>query len=101
MASSMTPNGCAERRAAQRSTSARVRPMQNPMRRLTTFTAVALVLATAPAAHAKTTRGNWNLAQQEAVADEGVLPRLADGRFHGERPLTGAQLSNALTVITG
>ena len=31
----------------------------------------------------------------------GVLPRLSDGRFHGERPLSGAQLADALTIITG
>ncbi len=70
------------------------------MRRFTAFVAATLVLAAAPAAQAKT-RGNWNLPQQEAVAEAGVLPRLADGRFHGERPITGAQLANALTVITG
>jgi cell wall-associated NlpC family hydrolase len=70
------------------------------MRRLTTFTAVVCMLVAAPAAQAKT-RANWNLPQQEAVAESGVLPRLSDGRFHGERPLTGAQLSHALGVLTG
>ncbi|MBE2314907.1 C40 family peptidase [Solirubrobacter sp. CPCC 204708] len=68
------------------------------MRRLIVAAAATLVVA-APA-EAKT-RANWNLDQQERVAEQGVLGRLADGRFHGERPLTGAQLSNALTVITG
>ena len=70
------------------------------MRRFTAFAATLITLAAAPGAHAAT-RGNWNLPQQEAVADAGVLPRLSDGRFHGERALTGAQLADALTVITG
>ena len=54
------------------------------MRRFTAFAATVITLAAAPSAHAAT-RGNWNLPQQEAVADAGVLPRLSDGRFHGER----------------
>ena len=70
------------------------------MRRLLAFCAAAFLLAAAPAT-AKTTRANWNLAQQEEVAQAGVLPRLADGRFHGERDLTGAQLTGALTAATG
>ncbi|MDA0174166.1 C40 family peptidase [Solirubrobacter taibaiensis] len=70
------------------------------MRRLPILAVALATLIAAPSAHAKT-RGNWNLPQQESVADEGVLPRLSDGRFHGERPITGAQLANALTVITG
>jgi hypothetical protein len=73
--------------------------MTTMMRRLITVSVAALLLAAVPA-EAKT-RGNWNLEQQEAVADAGVLPRLSDGRFHGERPITGAQLADALTVITG
>ena len=70
------------------------------MRRLTTSVAVALALVATPTAQAKT-RANWNLPQQEAVAEAGLLPRASDGRFHGERPLTGAQLSKALSVLTG
>jgi cell wall-associated NlpC family hydrolase len=60
------------------------------MRRLIAVAAAVLVLA--PSAQAKT----WNAPEQEAVADAGVLPRLADGHFHGERNLTAAQLSAAL-----
>jgi cell wall-associated NlpC family hydrolase len=70
------------------------------MRRFPILAVALATLIAAPSVHAKT-RGNWNLPQQEVVADAGVLPRLSDGRFHGERTLTGAQLSNALTVITG
>ncbi len=70
------------------------------MRRFPILAVALATLIAAPSVHAKT-RGNWNLPQQEAVADAGVLPRLSDGRFHGERTLTGAQLSNALTVIAG
>jgi cell wall-associated NlpC family hydrolase len=62
------------------------------MRRLLLPTLLAATLIAAPSAHAMT----WNADEQEAVADSGVLPRLADGHFHGERPLTGAQLAAAL-----
>jgi len=70
-----------------------------PMRRLLPLLAVVATLTPAPTAHAAT-RANWNLDQQEAVAAAGLLPRLGDGRFHGERPLTGAQLTAALSTLT-
>src|SRR4051794_391572 len=60
------------------------------MRRLIALLAASLIVA--PSAQAKT----WNAAEQQSVADAGVLPRLADGHFHGERNLTAAQLSQAL-----
>jgi len=69
------------------------------MRRLTLLIAVVAALTTtAPAGAA--TRANWNLSQQEDVAAAGLLPRLSDGRFHGERPLTGPQLTAALSALT-
>ncbi len=69
------------------------------MRRLPILLATAAILvATTPSADAAT-RANWNLDQQEEVADAGVLTRLDDGRFHGERPLTGAQLDGALGAL--
>src|SRR4051794_13475393 len=61
------------------------------MRRSIALLAAAFALAPSTA-HAKT----WNAAEQRAVADAGLLPRLSDGRFHGERSLTVAQLSTAL-----
>ncbi len=61
--------------------------------------AAVAALTVAPPATAAT-RANWNLDQQEEVAAAGLLPRLGDGRFHGERPLTGAQLTAALTTLT-
>src|SRR6478735_190047 len=60
------------------------------MRRLLAFAAASLIFV--PSAQAKT----WNAPEQKAVADAGVLPRLADGHFHGERNLTAAQLNAAL-----
>ncbi len=60
------------------------------MRRLLAIAAVSLIVV--PSAQAKT----WNAPEQEAVAEAGVLPRLADGHFHGERNLTAAQFSAAL-----
>jgi cell wall-associated NlpC family hydrolase len=62
--------------------------------------AAAAALTIAPTAEAAT-RANWNTDQQRDVAEAGVLPRLGDGRFHGERPLTGAQLTGALTALGG
>src|SRR3954470_11587965 len=69
--------------------------MPSGMRRLTPLLAAAAALMLPTNAHAAT-RGNWNKSEQKAVAGAGTLPRLADGRFHGERPLTGAQLTAAL-----
>ena len=60
------------------------------MRRLIAIVAASLIFV--PSAQAKT----WNAPEQEAVAEAGVLPRLADGHFHGERNLTAAQLNAAL-----
>jgi cell wall-associated NlpC family hydrolase len=40
--------------------------------------------------------GGWNKSEQREVISAGLLPKLEDGRFHGERPLSGAQLSAAL-----
>ena len=71
------------------------------MFRLCLVVAAVATLTAAPSASAATTRANWNLEQQEDVAAAGVLPRLSDGRFHGDRPLTGAQLSGALGALTG
>jgi cell wall-associated NlpC family hydrolase len=72
------------------------------MRRLMPFlaAAAAAALTIAPSAHAAT-RASWNLEEQEDVAAAGILTRLEDGRFHGERPLTGAQLGDALSALAG
>jgi cell wall-associated NlpC family hydrolase len=70
------------------------------MRRLTILlAATAVVLALTAAGARAATPGNWNAAEQRSVAASGVLPRLADDHFHGERPLTGAQLAGALSVL--
>jgi cell wall-associated NlpC family hydrolase len=55
-----------------------------------------LIALLAPAAASAHTRGDWNTGEQRAAARAGVLPRLSDGRLHGERPLTGAALARAL-----
>src|SRR3954468_1799251 len=70
--------------------------MAKGMRRLLPLVAAVAALTAAPTAHAAATRANWNTKEQETVADAGTLPRLADGHFHGDRPLTGAQLTAAL-----
>jgi cell wall-associated NlpC family hydrolase len=71
------------------------------VRQLTTILLAAVATLTATPVADAATRGNWNREEQRAVADAGVLPRLSDGRFHGERPLTGAQLAGALTALGG
>src|SRR4051794_15846676 len=45
---------------------------------------------------AASSRGDWDLSQQRAVAAAGLMPPLPDGRFHGEEPLTGPQLNGLL-----
>jgi cell wall-associated NlpC family hydrolase len=69
------------------------------MRRLPILLAAAAILATTASTADAATRANWNLDQQEDVARARVLTRLEDGRFHGERPLTGAQLTAALGAL--
>ena len=66
------------------------------MRRLIVL--LAAFLAAPQTAHAATP-GGWNQREQRAVAASGLLPRLGDGRFHGERPLTGAQLGASLAAL--
>jgi cell wall-associated NlpC family hydrolase len=71
------------------------------MRPLTLLLLAAVAaLTSAPAAHAAT-RANWNRSEQEDVVAAGILTRFDDGRFHGERELTGAQLGGALTALAG
>jgi len=65
------------------------------VRLASTLLVSALTLAAPASAHAASL-GGWNQSEQREVAAAGLLPRLQDGRFHGERPLTGAQLSTAL-----
>jgi cell wall-associated NlpC family hydrolase len=71
------------------------------MRRSSILLAVAVAtLACAADAHAAApTKANWNTSEQRAVAASGVMPRLSDGRFHGERDLTGSELTGALAAI--
>jgi hypothetical protein len=64
---------------------------------LTTAAAAALALPTARADAA--TLGGWNKPEQRAVVRAGLLSPLTDGRFHGEQPLTGAQLAGALGAV--
>jgi cell wall-associated NlpC family hydrolase len=68
------------------------------MRRTSFLAAVAALALPVSSAHAATL-GGWNKPEQRAVAAAGVLPELADGRFHGEERLTGAQLSGALGAL--
>jgi cell wall-associated NlpC family hydrolase len=75
---------------------------RRPRLRPAALLATALGLsAAAPAAAAPPPLGSWNLAEQRAVAKAGLLAPLADGRFHGEQRLTGAQLEPALAALSG
>jgi cell wall-associated NlpC family hydrolase len=61
------------------------------------------LLATGAAAKTRTL-ANWNLGDQRAVLAHGLMTTLSDGRFHGDRPLTAAQLRgarDALALATG
>src|SRR3954452_23304381 len=62
--------------------------------------AIAAVAATAVSAPAHAaTLGNWDRHEQRAVVKAGLLPKLGDGVFHGERALTPGELSGALSRI--
>ncbi len=63
--------------------------------RLASTLAAVITLAAPASAHAASL-GGWNTSEQREVVSAGLLPKLEDGRFHGERPLSGAQLSAAL-----
>jgi cell wall-associated NlpC family hydrolase len=76
-----------------------------PLRRPLILAVLALAAATAAmlptaAAHAAMTRGGWNLAEQRAVRLAGVMHDLDDQAFHGDRPLAGRQLPDALTALS-
>jgi cell wall-associated NlpC family hydrolase len=51
-----------------------------------------------PAAHAAG-RGTWNLGEQRAVRQAAVMHNLEDAAFHGERPVAGRQLPEALAAF--
>jgi cell wall-associated NlpC family hydrolase len=44
-------------------------------------------------------RGSWNLTEQHAVRVAGVMHDLDDEAFHGERPVAGRQLPDALAAL--
>jgi cell wall-associated NlpC family hydrolase len=71
--------------------------------RLTLFRAlVALTAATAlvPTTSARAaSRGGWNPGEQRAVRLAGVMHDLDDRAFHGERPLSGRELPDALAAF--
>lgn len=59
--------------------------------------AAAIVL---PATSARAAaRGSWNLPEQRAVRLAGVMHDLDDQAFHGERPVAGRQLPDALAAF--
>jgi cell wall-associated NlpC family hydrolase len=43
--------------------------------------------------------GGWNLGEQRAVREAGVMHNLDDQAFHGERPLSGHELPEALAAV--
>jgi cell wall-associated NlpC family hydrolase len=65
--------------------------------RLAPTLAAAVLTLAAPASALAASLGGWNLREQREVVQAGLLPKLEDGRFHGERALSGAQLSAALS----
>jgi cell wall-associated NlpC family hydrolase len=64
--------------------------------RLLLATALAVLLFAAPAAAAT---GSWDRRDQQAVAQAGLMAPLDDGQFHGERPVAGGQLQDALHAL--
>ena len=67
-----------------------------------TLLALAATAAAAllPAAAARAaSRGGWNLGEQRAVRLAGVMHDLDDQAFHGERPVAGRELPDALAAF--
>jgi cell wall-associated NlpC family hydrolase len=58
----------------------------------------ALAAASAPVARGATL-GTWNLGEQRAVRQAAVMHDLDDAAFHGERPVSGHQLPEALAAF--
>ena len=68
------------------------------MCRLAALMATMLAVCATPAS-AAITRGNWDKADQHAADVSGLMHVLYDGAFHGERPLTGAQLRQSRDAL--
>jgi cell wall-associated NlpC family hydrolase len=66
--------------------------------RILLATAIAVLLLAAPAM-AASERGSWDRRAQHAVVDAGLMAPLDDGDFHGERPVAGQQLQDALHAL--
>ena len=62
-------------------------------------TLVALLTLVPTGAAQAASLGGWNLPEQHAVREAGVMHDLGDAAFHGERPITGAQLREALGAL--
>jgi cell wall-associated NlpC family hydrolase len=69
------------------------------MRRLAALTAVLLALACPAGASAAMSRGSWDRGDQHVAAVNGLMHVLDDGAFHGERPLSGAQLRQSRDAL--
>jgi hypothetical protein len=65
---------------------------------LAVLAAAAVSFLPATSARAASLSG-WNLGEQRAVREAGVLHNLDDQAFHGERPLSGHQLPEALAAL--
>src|SRR4051795_4182482 len=59
----------------------------------------ALAFVVAPGAAHAATLGNWDRAEQHAVAHAGLLPKLPGAGYAGARALTAAQLRGALAAV--
>src|SRR3954464_6831515 len=81
--------------ARPRSRPGRDAPRLRIVRRLALLAAACLLPAPAAEAAIVPTLGNWSRDQQQLVVGDGLLGDLSDGAFHGERPLTRAQLLTA------
>jgi cell wall-associated NlpC family hydrolase len=65
--------------------------------RIPLLAVLAVLAALAPAAGARAASlGTWNLGEQHAVREAGVMHDLGDRAFHGERTLSGRELPDAL-----
>ncbi len=73
--------------------------MARLVRRVLPLVLTCLLIVAAPARAAVPGTGGWDPQSQHAAAQAGLMHVLDDGAFHGERPLTGAQLRESLGTL--
>src|SRR3954453_7998626 len=73
--------------------------MSRPLSLLLALLACAAVAPATAHAAPRTALGGWNLGEQHAVRQAGLMRNFSDQAFHGEQRLSGRQLPDALHTL--